>query len=152
MISSSKNFDNSNYDIDQYSMEPTLTLTRKANLRLMIGYKFSNKLNSPDYGGDKYSSNTINTEFKYNILQSTSLQAKFTYSNISYTTNSSSGTNSPVAYIILDGLVPGKNYLWNVDLTKKLGSNLELNLQYEGRKPGDTRTIHTGRASLRALL
>ncbi len=56
LLSSSKNFDNSNYNIDQYSVEPTVTLTRKANLRLLLGYKYNNKLNAPEYGGDKYSS------------------------------------------------------------------------------------------------
>ena len=60
--------------------------------------------------------------------------------------------NSTVSYIMLDALLPGKNFLWSMDLTKRLGNNLELNFQYEGRKPGETRTIHTGRASLRALL
>jgi hypothetical protein len=57
-----------------------------------------------------------------------------------------------VSYIILDGLLPGQNYIWSVDLTKKLGSFLELNVTYEGRKPGEGNVIHTGRASLRAIL
>ena len=42
---------------------------------------------------------------------------------------------------MLDALLPGKNLLWNIDLTKRLGNNLELNFQYEGRKPGETKTI-----------
>ena len=53
---------------------------------------------------------------------------------------------------MLDGLLPGRNFLWNLDITKKLGGNLELGIQYEGRKPGEGNTIHTGRASLRAIL
>jgi hypothetical protein len=64
----------------------------------------------------------------------------------------SAGTTSSVSYVILEGLSPGKNYLWNIDLTKKLGNSLELNLQYEGRKAGQLNMIHTGRASLRAIL
>ena len=61
-------------------------------------------------------------------------------------------TNTTVSYILLNGLLPGKNYIWGLDLTKKLGSFLELNVTYEGRKPGEGHTIHTGRASLRAIL
>jgi hypothetical protein len=52
---------------------------------------------------------------------------------------------------MLDGLLPGKNFLWSLDLTKRLLNNVELNFQYEGRKPAETKSIHTGRASLRAL-
>jgi len=148
LFTTSKNFDNSNYNVDQYSLEPDISYTRKSNFRITLGYKYNDKKNAPAYGGEKYFSNSINTDIKYNILQNTSLQGKFTFSDISYTGN----TNSTVSYIILDGLLPGKNYLWNIDLTKKLGSNLELSVQYEGRKPGEGRTIHTGRASLRAIL
>ncbi|HZE82712.1 MAG TPA: hypothetical protein VE035_00320, partial [Puia sp.] len=61
-------------------------------------------------------------------------------------------TTSSVAYTMLEGLLPGKNYLWSIDLTKKLGSSLELSLQYEGRKAGESNIVHTGRAALRALL
>jgi len=148
LFTNSKNFDNSNYNVNQYSIEPDISYTRKSNFRITVGYKYNDKKNSPDYGGEKYLSNSINTDIKYNILQNTSLQGKFTFSDIKY----DGIANSTVSYIILDGLLPGKNYLWNVDLTKKLGSNLELSIQYEGRKPGEGRTIHTGRASLRAIL
>jgi hypothetical protein len=79
--------------------------------------------------------------------------AKFTYSNITFTSlDSPPNTNSSSAYIILEGLQPGKNYLWTLDFTKRLSNNLEFNMQYEGRKPGDSRIVHIGRASIRALL
>ena len=53
---------------------------------------------------------------------------------------------------MLDGLLPGNNYIWDLEFTKKLGNNLELSIQYEGRKPGEGIIVHTGRASLRAIL
>ena len=147
-MNTSTDFDSSNYSLNQYSLEPDLSFTHGSNVRVTVGYKYSNKINAPAYGGELYSSQAINTEIKYNILQTTALQGKFTYSNISYTGRA----NSTVSYVILDGLLPGRNYLWTLDFTKKLGSALELSIQYEGRKPGEGSTIHTGRASLRALL
>jgi len=150
---SSSNFDSSNYDLKQFSIEPGLTYTRKSNLRVGIGYRLTAKQNALQWGGQKYTSTALNTDFKYNILQSTSLQGRFTMSQIAYTSAAGKpSTTSAVSYTILEGLAPGRNYLWNLDLTKRLGNSLELSLQYEGRKAGETRIIHTGRAALRALL
>ncbi|HVY76714.1 MAG TPA: hypothetical protein VG890_17920, partial [Puia sp.] len=148
LFTSSQNFDNSNYNIDQYYVEPDLSFTRKSNFRLTLGYRYAAKMNASVYGGDTYYSSSLNTDAKYNLVSNTSIQAKFTYNDIHYTGN----TNSTVSYTMLDGLLPGKNYLWNIDLTKKLGNNLELSVQYEGRQPGEGHVIHTGRASLRAIL
>jgi len=150
---SSSNFDSSNYDLQQFSAEPNLTYTKGSHLRIGLGYKLSSKINSPEWGGQHYTAGSFNSDFKYNILQSTSIQGKFTMSSITYLAkDGNASTTSPVSYTILEGLAPGKNYLWSLDFTKKLGSSLELSLQYEGRKAADAPIVHTGRASLRALL
>ena len=115
--------------------------------RIQASYRLENKKNNPVYGGEKAISNSLNLESKYNVLQNSSINARFTYNNIQY----KGSTNTTVSYIILDGLLPGSNFLWYLDFTKRLFSNLELNFQYDGRKPGSSRTIHTGRVSLRAL-
>ena len=153
LFTTGANFDSSNYDLKTWSMEPGLTFTRGANFRLGMGYKLSYKTNAANLGGQQYTAGAFNTDFKYNIVQSTSIQAKFTLNTITYRVkDAAASTTSSVSYTILEGLLPGKNYLWNVDLTKRLGSNLELSLQYEGRKAGESTIVHTGRAALRALL
>ncbi len=151
LSSSNVKFDNRNYNINQYSLEPRVSITQGANFRVIVGYRFTDKKNEMGEM-EKSRSNAINTEIKYNILQSTSLQGKLTYSDISFTSQSVANPNSTVGYILLDGLLPGKNYLWNFDVSKRLSKNLEMNIQYEGRKPGASRVVHIGRASIRALL
>jgi hypothetical protein len=141
------NFGNKNYELTIYSSEPRFSFVQGTNFRIQTGYKFDTKKNSLKYGGEKAVSNSLNLETKYNVLQTSSVTAKFTYNNIQY----KYPTNTTVSYIILDGLLPGSNYLWSVDFTKRLFGNVEMNLQYEGRKPGDAKTVHVGRAAIRAL-
>ena len=140
-------FANRNYELTINNIEPRIVFIQGTKFRLATGYKFDTKKNLALYGGEKSSSNSINIETKYNVLQNSSVTAKFTFSNIDF----KFPANTTVSYIMLDGLLPGSNYLWSIDFTKRLLNNLELNFQYEGRKPGDARTVHIGRASVRAL-
>ncbi|HUR66133.1 MAG TPA: hypothetical protein VMZ03_07250 [Chitinophagaceae bacterium] len=140
-------FANRNYELSVYSVEPFLVYIRGTRFRLVTSYKLDQKKNLPLYGGEKSVSNSINIESKYNILQSGSITAKFTVSNISY----GFPANTTVSYIMLDGLLPGKNFLWMLGFSKRLLNNLELNFQYDGRKSGQSRTVHLGRAGITAL-
>ncbi|WP_240966140.1 hypothetical protein [Pseudoflavitalea sp. G-6-1-2] len=152
LSTSNAKFDNRNYKIQQRSVEPSINFINGSNFRWLVGYKFMSRKNEQG-AKESTSSNSLLTDIKYNILQSTSINGKFTYSNINFkSTELNPNVNSPAAYILLDGLMPGKNFLWTLDLTKRLSNNLELNIQYEGRKPGTSRIVHVGRAAIRALL
>lgn len=145
-------FSNRNYELETYSAEPRISFIRGTSFRLQFSYKYDNRknlepLNAQGYGAERSIINSLITESKYNILNSASINAKFTYSSIDFTGSSF----SPASYIMLDGLVPGKNFLWTIDFIKRLSNNIELNVQYEGRRAGETRTVHIGRMSLRAL-
>jgi hypothetical protein len=143
---STPKFSNRNYLIDQVSLEPAFSYTRGSKWRAGITYNYDDKKNT--IGSLEHaSSNGFTTDLRYNTLSSGTLTGKFTYNNISFAGNA----NTTVGYIILDGLLPGKNLLWNLQFTRRLAGNIEMNLEYDGRKPGNTRSIHSGRASLRAL-
>jgi hypothetical protein len=148
-------FVNRNYKIAGWLVEPRLTYTNFSGtgFRFITSYSFDNKKNDTAFnGGQKATSNALNFETKYNVLKSAYLTAKFTYNQINFTSpRAQAGANSTVGYIILNGLLPGKNYLWNLGFTKTLLNNLELRFEYEGRKPGESRTVHRGTASLTAL-
>jgi hypothetical protein len=142
-------FENRNYEIKTQSAEPSFSYIRGTNFRITGSYKFEEKNNAKNYGGEKAISHSVTAETKYNLLQSLSATGKFTFENLNYT--SAQNAQTTVAYIMLDGLTSGKNFLWNFMLIKRLMNNLELNFQYDGRKPGTGKTIHTGRVSLTAL-
>ena len=69
----------------------------------------------------------------------------------SQTNNFEGSNNSPVAYQMLEGLQPVKNYTWSLLFQKKINSFLNLNLNYLGRKSETSKTIHTGTIQLKAI-
>ena len=144
-------FVNRNYQISQYIIEPTISFVKGTKYRFTGLYTYSNKKNNIGFN-EQANNNAISTEIKYNVLSSSTINAKITYNNIKYSFLNGGSANSTVGYIMLDGLLPGKNYLWNIEFTKRLGGNIEMSIQYDGRKPADARTIHIGRATIRAIL
>ena len=140
-------FNNRNYELSIYSVEPQLNFIKGTSFRIVTGYKFDSRKNAVQYGGEHSISHALNLESKYNILQNSSVSGKFTFNTIDY----SSVANTTVSYIMLEGLLPGKNYLWSLTFNKRLINNIELNLQYDGRKSGKSNTVHVGRAGLTAL-
>jgi hypothetical protein len=137
-------FSNRNYRITGHSVEPKVSYVKGTTFRAQLSYKFDKRENT---GGERSTNNSIIGEVKYNVLANTSVTSRFTFSNIGYNAKA----NSSVSYIMLDGLLPGKNYLWTIDLTKRLTGFLEVNFQYEGRKAGESGMVHIGRAQVRAL-
>jgi hypothetical protein len=143
-------FNNRNYLIVQNSAEPSLSYIYKSNFRLSFTYNFTDKKNTID-SLEKAVTHALIADVRYNILNNSTLTAKVTFNQINFKAYSGAA-NTTVGYILLDGLLPGKNYLWNVEYTKRLAGNFEVSIQYEGRKPGTAKTVHVGRASIRAIL
>jgi hypothetical protein len=141
-------FANRNYDIKGYAATPEFIFTSGTRYRVETYYQFQQKKNDEAFGGEKAIFNSLSVTAKYNAVSSTSILAGFQFSDINF----KGVANTTVSYIMLEGLLPGKNLLWNLNLTKRLINNLEINLEYEGRKPAGTRIINIGRASIRALL
>ena len=141
-------FDNRNYDIASLSAEPKLIYTNGTVFRTALSYKYDHKNATASAGEQKALINSLIAEAKYNVVQLSVLTGKFTFSNIEF----NGPANSTVAFIMLDALQPGKNLLWNLEFTRRIANAFEISFNYEGRKAGETRTVHIGRAALRAIL
>jgi hypothetical protein len=147
---SNAKFNNRNYQVILNKIEPAISYIYKSNFRLTLNYSLTNKQNTID-SLEQALIQELGAELRYSILANSTLNAKFTFNQTNF--NAYTGAaNTTVGYVLLDGLLPGKNYLWNVEYTRRIAGNFELTVQYEGRKPGTARTVHTGRASIRAIL
>ncbi len=138
-------FSNRNYRVKGRALEPRLIYTHGTNFRAQAGYVHTRRRN--EMGAETSLSDALQTECKYNLPSRTALSARFTLNRIEY----DSPPQTAVAYLMLDGLQPGRNRLWSIDLTRRLTTFLELSMQYEGRQAGRSGTVHTGRAQLRAI-
>jgi len=147
--SSSVQFRNRNYAVREMKIEPSFTYTHKSKCRAFVSYVYSSKTNQIDslehavLGGWE-------TSFRYAIFGNSFLNAKLIFNKIDFNSNNNV-ENSPVSFFMLDGQMPGKNLLWNMDFTQRLQNNLEISFQYEGRKQAFSKVINIGRASVRAI-
>ncbi|MEZ5004065.1 MAG: hypothetical protein R2730_13630 [Chitinophagales bacterium] len=146
-VFNSQFFDSDDFNIRKYEVENGVEYTFKTKLRTGIRYNYSQRKNLPEFGGELAKVHELGWDFKFSLVGKSTVTADFRYVNISYNGDS----NSTKTYEILNGLKAGQNYLWNVRFEQKLARNIQLSLQYEGRKTGTNQLINTGRASVRAL-
>lgn len=138
-------FNNRNYFIKSISTEPRLTYTKSTSWRLSAAFKIDDKSNK---GNETAKIHSFILDGKYILVSNAAINLRVNFSKIQFNGNA----NSSVGYIMLDGLKPGNNGLWVIDLTKRLSKFIELNIMYEGRKSEGVSVVHLGRAQLRALL
>lgn len=141
-------FNNNNYEIHYYFLEPQLVFQPGTKFRVRGSFRYTEKDNQlAENLGQMAILRDAGVEAKYNILQRGSINASFNFISITY--NGLQGNT--VEFEMLDGLKNGANFTWAVLFQTKLGKNMQLNLQYNGRKSGDNEAIHTGNVQVRAF-
>lgn len=141
----SENFANRNFKINEERFQPKLSYLFSENAQFDIFYQYTSKENT--IGGlEALSQNNYGFSFTYNNAAKIALTGEFNLFQNTYEGN----PNTPVAYQMLEGLQPGKNFTWSLLAQKKLTKFLDLNLNYFGRKTETAKTIHTGTIQLKA--
>ncbi|MDC1365014.1 hypothetical protein N8258_01185, partial [Algibacter sp.] len=141
----SENFASKNFNFDETRFNPKLSYLFNDNSSFDMFYQYASKNNTI---GDMESLNQqkYGISFTLGNSQNSAINGEFNYFSNDYIGN----PNTPVAYQILEGLQPGKNFTWSLLAQKKLTKFLDLNLSYFGRKTETSRTIHSGSIQLKA--
>ncbi|TVQ94376.1 MAG: hypothetical protein EA393_00830 [Bacteroidetes bacterium] len=146
-INESEFFARRNFNIRFYELEPSLNLQARQNLRFTFFYGFSNQENTQGETGEKARIHKAGLETRMSFPSRGNLQFRYQLSQIDYPF----AENTPVAFEMLQALRPGSNNIWSINWQHNISSYLQLNLNYNGRKPPDVPAIHTGTVQLRAL-
>lgn len=134
-----------NYNFDQVRLNPKLSYLFNDNSRFDVFYQYTTKDNK--IGGLEYlNQQKLGIGFNFSKSEKSAINGEINYFSNTFEGN----PNSPVAYQMLEGLQPGKNFTWSLLAQKKLTKFLDLNLSYFGRKTETSKTIHTGNIQLKA--
>ena len=141
----SENYQSRNFEIKGKQLESKISYLFDKNTSLDLFYEYQNKNNVL---GDLESlkQNKLGTSFNFASEKKLILNGEFSMLN-----NNFKGLDfSPVAFQILEGLQSGKNLTWRLLIQKNLTQFLDININYQGRKSENIKTIHTGNIQLRA--
>jgi hypothetical protein len=136
-----------NYKYSYKTAQPSLIYQPSTNFRISLDGRISDKQNLQELGGEKCSLIEIGSSLKYNQTEKGSFQAEFKMVNLNFEGNS----NSAVGFELLESLNPGTNYTWNLSYQRNVSKNLQLSIQYLGRKSENSRLIQSGTMEVRAF-
>ena len=142
-------FDNNKLDVQYYEIEPQLVFQPGTKWRVRGKFKYTDKLNfKPENAGTEQAIlRDAGIDGKYNLLQRGSINASFNFISITY----DGATGNTVEFELLEGLKAGLNFTWSTFFQMRVGKNMQVNLQYNGRKSEDNPAVHTGTVQVRAF-
>ncbi len=140
-------FSTKNYDYKVRESSSTLTFLSGVVFRVKATYRIAQKINDVSLGGEQALIHQLNTEIRYNVIGNSSMSARYSFSLIQF----NGDANASLGYNMLEGLQAGSNHLWHLSFENKLANNLQISLNYDGRKTGDNKMIHIGSIQVRAI-
>jgi hypothetical protein len=140
-------FTQNDYAIELMDIKPEISIQPGTKFRITGQYSFTSKVNSFEYGGEKATLNKAHVEFRYVTPERGNIMSNVAFISIDYNADQ----NNSIAFEMLEGLKQGNNLTWTVNWQRTLSNNLQLNLQYNGRKSPDNQAIHVGTIQVRAF-
>lgn len=136
-----------NYAITYYFIQPSIIYQPSTRFRITLDLRYSTKTNALILGGEKAIVQEIGSTFKFNETEKGSLQGGLKVLKIQFNGNQ----NSAIGFEMLEALGAGLNATWNIGYQRSVSKNLQLSIQYNGRKSENSTMIHAGGMEVRAF-
>ncbi|MFW5758949.1 MAG: hypothetical protein ACOCYO_09725, partial [Bacteroidota bacterium] len=136
-----------NYDLDFQNYQAGVTYQMNRNVRFNLEVGYNQQKNSSEKGGQKADIWNTQLQSRLGFPGQGRMEVRYRISQIHFPFD----PNTPVAFEMLQALKNGINHLWHFNWQHNINQYLQLNINYNGRKPPDVSAIHTGTVSLRAL-
>ncbi len=134
------------YALDLRSTRPKLTWQPNTSLRISSQFKYTEKKNRAEFGGEEAIIQDIGLEMRWNTAGKGSIQVNANLVDIAY----EGAVNSSLGNEMLSGLKPGTNSTWAVIIQRRLSDHLQVDLTYNGRRSEGSSVVHVGGAQVRA--
>ncbi|MBP9186156.1 MAG: hypothetical protein KBE91_04040 [Bacteroidia bacterium] len=140
-------FSSNNFNYYFIEFKPRLSYQLNTRLRItaLAGYFEGNNL--AELGNQNSNNKELGAEFRYSLVKQGVINAKLSSYQISF----NGDAQSQLGYDMLQGLAVGQNTVWNINYQQRLGNNLQITINYDGRTADTQRTIHIGRMEARYL-
>ncbi len=138
-------FENNNYKITYNEQKLKTIIKVDKNIQSKVFTRYSNKINITN--NDEITILEAGFNINYSISNKGRLSSEFKFINANFTGE----TNTFSSYEMLEALNNGKNYIFTIGWDKAISRNLQLGVNYSGRKSSDNKIIHNGGFSLRAI-
>ncbi len=140
--------DGRTYAIHGRSAEPSLTWLHRGIFRLTGLFSYEERINEEAYGGEHSTVARVSLDMRYSKPAAGVILLRISYADITY----NALTNTSVSYNMLDALLPGANYQWYANWQRRVTKGVEIALEYDGRKSAESKAVHTGKLTIRAIL
>ncbi len=137
-------FPGRDFNIDHISGRAGVSFQPGYSLQTSVNLKWTRKENHP--GNEKAELHNLDTEVSYSIPSQGDIVVRAGYYYITF----NAGHNTPLAWEMLEGLKPGNNMTLTVQFRQNLTGDLQMSLNYNGRKAQGKGFIHTGGMQMRA--
>jgi len=136
------------FNIQSTSYKPQLIWQPSNSLRMVGSYERKNRENSfLEISNESAITQSFTGEVTFSQPSRGSVRASFSFLDINFQGDPA----TYLGYILLDGLQPGSNQTWQVNVQQRLSRGMQLSLLYNGRNSENAKVIHTGSVQVTAF-